>query len=43
LISAFFWDGIPGQVYDLADEQYVLLTSDAMLEELTTVLKRVET
>jgi uncharacterized protein len=41
LISGFFWGGIPWQVYTAAlDEKYILLTSDALLAELSNVLQR---
>lgn len=40
LISAFFWDGVPGRVYTSADDRYILLTSELLLEELKTVLER---
>jgi putative PIN family toxin of toxin-antitoxin system len=41
LISALFWDAVPGQVYEAGmDGKYILLTSGDMLAELENVLGR---
>ena len=41
LVSAFLWEGTPGQLIDLAGEKAVqLFTSRALIEELAEVLHR---
>lgn len=41
VISALFWDGVPWQVYNAAlSEQYTLLTTEALINELRSVLLR---
>ncbi len=41
IISAILWGGIPWQVYQSAlSEQYILLSSEILLDELDKVLRR---
>jgi uncharacterized protein len=41
IISGLFWGGVPWQVYRAAfAEHYILLTTDAMIDELKDVLNR---
>jgi predicted nucleic acid-binding protein len=41
IISALFWGGMPWQVYQAAlSEQYVALTTNAVLDELRNVRPR---
>ena len=41
VISALFWGGVPWQVYSAAlSEQYTLLTTEALINELRSVLLR---
>ncbi|MHB8747407.1 MAG: putative toxin-antitoxin system toxin component, PIN family [Gammaproteobacteria bacterium] len=41
LVSAFLWEGLPGRLIALADEQVITLyTSRVLLDELSVVLQR---
>ena len=41
LISAFFWGGVPGKILELTRRNdYTLLSSEALLDELLDVLRR---